>query len=786
MILSWLSKSIDRAVGAGGFNSAQYRDLAGQQVSFIHGMSAAMALGGLAIIIILLAAIAGTDRFDIALTWAVATLGLYAFAFIPFRPERMVDKGDPIRALNGLTARMAILGVAWGLMPVILSPAGDLSTILVIDFAVIGLIVGTCLGFAIAPKAALAHILPIIAGSLIAVCREFDSPMFLPMIGLLAMLTLIMPSMVVLFSRTLVSQIVARYALNEQKNFVSVLLKEFEENASDWLWEFDRSGRIHRLSPRFQSATGMAIDELAGELYLDVIGKLTTQKDVIAQIQSTIANRSAFRDFELPVTVNGTFGWWRLTGKPNYDADGQYLGYIGIGSEVTNEKTAAHEIRLLAHRDSLTGLLNRASFNQEMDSAVASLEQFGTPFGVMFLDLDKFKLVNDTRGHLVGDKLLKAVADRILACVRDSDKVARLGGDEFAVLMRDRSDAGAAVKMASRLINDVSRTYQIDNESHKIGVSIGIALAPINGTRPNQLLRNADLALYRSKAEGRGVFRFFEPQMDADQREKRMLELELRTALDKNEFELFFQPLVSPITFAPTGMEALIRWHHPIRGMISPIEFIPIAEKSTLIQEIGAWSIRRACEVALDWPSNVVVAVNLSAHHFIGSDIVTNTRAALAETGLPPHRLELEITESLLINNTDEALKILKELKALGVTIALDDFGTGYSSLSYALKFPFDKIKIDRSFVKALGEDESAKAILQMIANLGKSLSIRITAEGVETLEQVEFLRSIHCHQFQGFYFAKPLRIGELPEFFQRHEEVPDRAEPSKILRAVG
>ncbi|MCB1449646.1 MAG: EAL domain-containing protein, partial [Nitratireductor sp.] len=267
-------------------------------------------------------------------------------------------------------------------------------------------------------------------------------------------------------------------------------------------------------------------------------------------------------------------------------------------------------------------------------------------------------------------------------------------------------------------------------------------------------------------------FRFFETQMDADEREKRTLEAELRSAIDNQEFELVYQPLVSPDTGKATSMEALMRWNHPIRGLVPPFEFIPIAEQSSLIQEIGRWSILKACQSAKTWPGEVVVAVNLSVHHFMGSDIVGHVREALEQTGLDPHRLELEITESLLINNTEEALSILKALKSLGVTIALDDFGTGYSSLSYILKFPFDKIKVDRSFVNGIASDEAARAILRMISALGESLNIGIIAEGVETAEQVTFLKSINCHQFQGYFFAKPLNEQNLAAYFENERSV--------------
>jgi diguanylate cyclase (GGDEF)-like protein len=384
---------------------------------------------------------------------------------------------------------------------------------------------------------------------------------------------------------------------------------------------------------------------------------------------------------------------------------------------------------------------------------------------VMFLDLDHFKSVNDTRGHIAGDKLLMMVAKRISGLVRETDFAARLGGDEFAIILPNDSGVTELSALAGKLIEAIKQPYPIEGEQAVVGVSIGIAMAPVNGTRPDQILRNADLALYRAKADGRSVHRFFESQMDSEARERRMLEAELRDAIGNDELVLYYQPLVSTDDGKPTGFEALIRWNHPIRGLVPPAEFIPIAEQSDLIVDIGDWTIAQACAAAINWPTHLTVAVNLSAKHFRQSDIALVVQSALARSGLEAHRLEIEITEGLLMENPDEVVEKLAEIRALGVTIAMDDFGTGYSSLSYLLKFPFDKIKIDRSFVDASSQDEVARDILKAIASLGKTLKLKITAEGVETKEQAEFLAEIACHQLQGFYFARPLDGIDLPHY---------------------
>ena len=770
MAFQWILRQVDASIGADCFNAAQRHEFASEQIKFVRKMSPALAAGSAVLTLMILLVSFGTPQFAHALAWFIALQAAnLAFLFVPaIRQKTGMAKPAPTAVVRHITLHAAIMGLFWSLPPLLLLPDAGQVLKLVVSLSVGGILFGVCLGLSMLPKAALAFFIPVTAGAVAGIVIDGDLSYGIPVLVLLSLLVGVAPNMTMLACRGAVNQIIARLAIREQGKMVGLLLKEFEENANDWLWEFDPSGQILRVSPRFQEATGISLAELAARNFPNLLAQISASSEQYARFESLVANREAFRELEIPVKLKGVDRWWRLTGKPGFDHDGRYCGYIGICSEITAEKAAVIEMSMMAHSDALTGLMNRARFNEEMDNAVAALERYATPFAVMFLDLDKFKLVNDTRGHLVGDKLLRAVADRIAGCVRETDRVARLGGDEFAILMLEKCDAGAAAKLAARLVVELAGHFDIDGERHKIGVSVGIALAPINGTQPSQLLRNADLALYRSKADGRGVFRFFEAQMDADQREKRLLEQELRSAIDNGEFELMYQPQVSPVTNAPTGMEALIRWHHPIRGMVSPLEFIPIAEQSTLIQEIGNWTLRKACEAALDWPDDVVVAVNLSAHHFIGSDIVNYAREALEATGLPAHRLELEITESLLINNTGEALRILKDLKKLGITIALDDFGTGYSSLSYILKFPFDKIKIDRSFVMAVGEDESAKAILRMISSLGESLNISITAEGVETAEQVEFLRSIRCDQFQGYLYSKPLKIGDLPGYFLR------------------
>jgi diguanylate cyclase (GGDEF)-like protein/PAS domain S-box-containing protein len=552
----------------------------------------------------------------------------------------------------------------------------------------------------------------------------------------------------------------------EKGEIIGLLLREFEQTASDWVWGVDPAGTVNRLSGGFTKATGAPEAELVGADFLLFLQNVTAPSDpLILQIERAMATRETFQDVEVQIVVTGQECWWRLTGKPAFDEGGQYLGYLGTGSDITERKIAERRITLLAHHDSLTGLLNRTKFTEQLSLNVARLERYGTPFAIMFLDLDQFKGVNDSKGHMAGDRLLAEAARRMQALLGEIDIVARLGGDEFAILLPDTGDRAAVETLAVRLVSAMREPFNIESDMFLIGASIGIAMAPGDGIRPDHLLRNADLALYRAKADGRSTHRFFETQMDSEQRERRLIEADLRGAIARSELVLHYQPLVSATDGLPTGFEALVRWNHPTRGLVPPSDFIAIAEQSDLIVDIGDWTINQACIEAAAWPDHLTVAVNLSARHFRRSDIGRVVQRALNHSGLAPKRLEIEITEGLLIENPDEVIEKLGEIRALGVTIAMDDFGTGYSSLSYLLKFPFDKIKIDRSFVEASTSDPIARDILRAIASMAKTLKLRITAEGVETAEQVEFLSEIACHQLQGYYFARPLASSDLPAY---------------------
>ena len=437
-------------------------------------------------------------------------------------------------------------------------------------------------------------------------------------------------------------------------------------------------------------------------------------------------------------------------------------GSITIHMDVTEKRNSEKKIAFLAHHDALTGLANRVQLREHIEKTL-KLGERGGKAAILCLDLDNFKTVNDTLGHSVGDALLCAVASRLQALLRDDDLVSRTGGDEFAIVQAGHEPAmQASATLASLIVETVSAPFEIGDHTVVIGASVGIAIAPDDGSDPDQLLKNADMALYRAKGEGRARFHFFEMEMDVKAQSRRLLELDLRRAVGSGEFELFYQPIVNLAENRITGFEALLRWNHPTRGRVPPSEFIPVAEETGLIGSIGEWVIRNACNEAKTWPTDLRVSVNVSPVQFRSKGLAAIVTSAVANSGLLPNRLELEITETVLMHNNEETLATLNQLQSLGVRISMDDFGTGYSSLSFLRSFPFDKIKIDQSFVRALIDNPDCIGIIRAIADLGQSMGITTTAEGVETQEQLDQMRSEGCTEVQGYFYSRPVPAGEI------------------------
>jgi diguanylate cyclase (GGDEF)-like protein len=441
-------------------------------------------------------------------------------------------------------------------------------------------------------------------------------------------------------------------------------------------------------------------------------------------------------------------------------------GWVSTHDDITERRQMEQRLTYLAHHDALTELANRAMLRERLEQTLLEVKR-GESLAVLCLDLDHFKRTNDTLGHPIGDELLKRVGQRLRKCVRKADLVARMGGDEFAILQTGHGQPMAATTLAARVLDALAKPFGIGGHQVNAAVSIGIAVAPTDGTDPDQLIKNAEMALYLAKADGRGVYRFFEREMDKRMHARRELEVDLRKALNGQQFELYYQPILELASGEIKGMEALIRWNHPQRGRIPPNDFIPLAEETGLIVPIGEWVLRQACSDAARWPDDIMIAVNVSPIQFRSQTLLKTVFSALAAAGIKSSRLELEITETILLQDSEGTLATLHQLRSLGVRIAMDDFGTGYSSLSYFRRFPFDKVKIDRSFIQGLSEGTSALAILRAIARLAESLNIITTVEGVETEEQMAKVRHENIHQVQGYLVSPPRPLAEVDKMIR-------------------
>ena len=580
------------------------------------------------------------------------------------------------------------------------------------------------------------------------------------------------------------------------------VLDEFDRAGIGWIWATDAQGKLIYLADKAIEKLGYEASQLIGQQIEDVfeVDSQNAGEGSARSLKFQIKARNKIRDQVVRLTIGQAANdirqtWWSLSGYPLRDDAGEFIGYRGNASDVTVEYERKLVDSRLAEFDSLTGLSNRHSMDRHIEGTLAGFKSSNRPCALLMMDLDKFKRVNDTLGHQAGDALLLQVAERLTSIVGSRCKVGRLGGDEFQVMIPDEDDREKLGELAAKIIAILSQPYALEDDKRAIiGASVGIAVAPFDGATREELVNSADLALYAAKNGGRGQFRFYASDLKNEEDVRQMMLDELRRALEQDQLHLQYQPVVEIETGAVVCLEALMRWVHPERGFVSPAFFIPIAEESDLINILGDWALRTACEAAAKWPKSVCVAVNVSAVQFANPDFPSVVTRALAQSGLEPERLELELTESIFVGDNDETERMFKILKDIGVRIALDDFGTGYSSLSYLRAAPFDKIKVDKSFVDSCTQnDKNSAKIIAAIVGLSNALNMETTVEGVEAFDQLEVVREKGAKLIQGYLYSRPLKEDVILEkiasgAFTIKPDGPDTYRPDRrsVYRRIG
>jgi len=543
------------------------------------------------------------------------------------------------------------------------------------------------------------------------------------------------------------------------------ILTDYEETGQGWFWETDRRSLLTYVSPPVAEALRLKPYKLIGQPLTRLFDLAESGEEGERTLMFHLSARSSFSELSVRAAIADEERWWSVSGRPLYDHFDNFIGFRGSGTDLTERKRSQENATRLARYDSLTGLANRFTMSQSLEKILSAPQPINRNCAVFLLDLDRFKQVNDTMGHPAGDALLKQVSQRLQRTVGKMGQVGRLGGDEFKVIIPSRVERAKLAELGREIINSLSQPYTIEGQRVIIGASIGIAIAPDDSDSSEEIIRNADLALYAAKDGGRGRYHFYSQELHADAEARSQMEEDLRDALVGGQLEMFYQPVVSTSTETICGFEALMRWHHPVKGWISPHRFIESAEDTGMIQQLGEWALRQACEQVAQWPDEIRVAVNVSPLQFANPQLPKIVANAMAQAGIKPSQLELEITETVFLQDSAGTDAMFSALKNIGVRLALDDFGTGYSSLGYLKKAPFDKIKIDQSFVRGITEEGSRNAaIIASITSLAHSLGMETTAEGVETMDELELVRMHGCSHVQGYIYERPLNAGQATE----------------------
>jgi diguanylate cyclase (GGDEF)-like protein len=691
----------------------------------------------------------------------VAAVGC-AIAFRRLSKRHRAAVTAPLKDVRDTLLDGIALGAAWSIPPLAFGHAADADSALGLWIIISLLMTASAVAMAALPLATIAFV-AIVGASIVTMLALVAAPVLAAAAALFTVLL-----MIATFGRgkALVVIRASELALAERDETVSLLLREFEESGSDWLWEIDAQRRVARANPRFAVSFGADPKTINGTPFLQLLAGPTWEAGNFApalrDLAEKLKGREPFRDLLLPVYVNQEERWWEMSASPRYDERGAFIGFRGVGSDVTEARKSADKINHMARYDTLTALPNRLLINETLARAMADADKWGSRCAFMMIDLDRFKAVNDTLGHPVGDRLLGRVSERLKLLMTENEMIGRLGGDEFAVVIRDATDTHRIEQLARTIIDSLSRPYEVDQHTLYIGASVGLAVGPRDGRTAEMLIRSADLALYRSKDAGGGAFHAYEPQLHMAAEERRVLEIALRSAIEQGQMHLNYQPVVDAATGQLDGFEALLRWTHPEFGNVSPDKFVSLAEEARLIAPIGEWVLRTACDEAARWDIPARIAVNVSPDQLHNPAFIGIVAQALAQSGLPPERLELEVTESVFMREGTVAIEVLEKILDLGVRLSLDDFGTGYSSLGYLAHTRFSSIKIDRSFVQGASKGtKEAIAIIRAVVALADSLGMATTAEGVETEEEHQMVQQLGCTKVQGYYFGRPLPVLE-------------------------
>lgn len=758
-----------RAYDANAAEAAQFR---------ARQIQATMALTPIAMVInmlnaaILSAVLWGQASHVLLSLWSltvffVAAAGLYSWVQSARRPRR---NAASIRGIRRAVGWAAALGVIWALPPALMLPELDAGGRFVVGMVTIGMICAGGFALSSVPGAATTYVLILTSGAAIGLLRgPSDAPIGVSLLLLAYSATVVYAVWV--HAKILGARLVAEAQADRQSEVIGLLLRDFEDHASDLLWELDAHGRFAHVSQRLADALALPASRLRRLRASMVLAKaVPASEDAVAhwqRLQELVEKQAPFRDCVVTLNQGQEPQWWSLSARPLFDGAGRFQGWRGVAADITDKQLAHHRLRWMAHYDALTGLVNRSQFHETLGNALEACRHQGRPLAVIAFDVDGFKQVNDNQGHAAGDALLREVGTRLCATARRGYTVARLGGDEFMMLVDDAADEAQVRPLLDRLLDALSEPCTLANGSSLVvRASMGVAFAPVHGEDIDTLMHHADIALYAAKRSGGQQACIFHPALaDADRR-RSTIEQALRGALARDEFHLVFQPQVGADSWRVGGFEALLRWRHPELGEVSPVEFVPVAERAGLMIEIGRWVLAEACRVAAQWPRGIKVAINISATQLGDGAFVESVQAATQ--ALPPERVELEITESSLIDDPERAVAMLNALRDRGFRIALDDFGTGYSALGYLRRFPFDSLKIDRSFVRDLATQRDTQAIVDSILGMARALRMATIAEGIESTHEAELLRSRGCGSLQGYLISRPLRAEAVLPFLQR------------------